>query len=135
MKTKKNIKKVSSILGSALIAGSMAGFSNQDASAASLFESQALGSGAELRTNLINANSLQNSVSRIMDETSTIKFSELKCGEGKCGEGKCGEEKEDKKEKDNKTEKKATDGEAKTAETKESEDKTKEAKCGEGKCG
>jgi len=129
MKTKKSIKKVS-LLGSALIAGSLAGFSIQNANAAALFESNALGSGAELRARLIESNSMANNTANITGESSTIKFSELKCGEGKCG-GENDSIKETKGTKD----KKAAEGEAKTADTKKAEDKTKEAKCGEGKCG
>jgi|GEM_PF-2363768 len=128
MKTKKNIKKVS-LLGSALVAGSIAGFSIQEANAESLFKNDALGSGAELRSKLMESNSIEKSIANIMGESTTIKFSELKCGEGKCGEGKCGEAKKDS------TDTKTAKGEAKTAETKKAEDKTKEAKCGEGKCG
>ena len=91
----KNTLKVVAIASSAAIIGA---FSTTEANANSLLDFEALGTGAELRTNLITANA----VSPIVSNTNI----ELECGEGKCGEGKCGEGKCGEKS-DKKTEKKA----------------------------
>lgn len=101
-------------------------------------EFQSLGSGAELRSELLNqpADNLfaslelkcgdKNKADMKKESSKDAKATEskskdAKCGEGKCGEGKCGD-KEKKK------------AESKSDSTK-SESKSKDHKCGEGKCG
>lgn len=132
---KKNILKTSAIATGAILVGSV---SNVQAS--NLFDSQDLGSGAELRTQLLDLN---NAVPSFVSNNDI----ELKCGEGKCGEkskkaegktsehkcgeGKCGE-------KSKKAESKTSEhkcGEKETKAVKKAESKTSEHKCGEGKCG
>jgi len=94
-----------------------------------------LGSGAEVRSQLIDMNSNQINSS----DATTYKVGELKCGE----DGKK-ETKSAKGEKANKADVKSADSkkaaaasttkaDAKKADVKE--EKSKEAKCGEGKCG
>ena len=98
-----------------------------------------LGSGSELRSEIIDLNILssaksvyemkcgsetteQGKAKKTEKKAKEGKAVESKCGEGKCGEGKCGssEKKSEKKTKE-KLEKKATE--------------KKESKCGAGKCG
>lgn len=79
------------------------------------FEINPLGSGGELRSELVNQTINP-------DQNFTIRNLEAKCGESKSKEAKCGEK--------GKT-KEAKCGESKCGE----EGKTKEAKCGESKCG
>jgi uncharacterized low-complexity protein len=118
----KNFKNTSIVTGSLLV-GAL--FSTATGTAANLFDFDYLGTGAELRSNLLSSD-----VTNILSN----KVDDLKCGEGKCGdkktetkteakskdakcgEGKCGEKKDAKK-------------------TKKAESKSKDAKCGEGKCG
>jgi len=125
-------KNLKSLAASALALGALGLIANP-ASAENLFTSTDLGTGAELRSDVLGLN---DAAPRIFNNTDI----ELKCGEGKCGEekkaegekteesktgeskcgeGKCGEEK--------KAEKKA--------EKTEGESKSGEHKCGEGKCG
>lgn len=122
----KNFKNTSIVTGSLLV-GAL--FSTATGTAANLFDFDHLGTGAELRANLLSSDVIN---------TFSNKVDDLKCGEGKCGEkktetkteaktkeakcgdGKCGEKKETKKA---------------TKKTKKAESKTKEGKCGEGKCG
>ncbi len=113
METKKSILTGTVIATAILGAASMKANTN-------LFGFSALGSGSEVRANLIT------------DFPAAVKYSDLACGEkkdaktadtkkskdGKCGEGKCG----DSKSKD-----------AKTGDKKDM--KAKDGKCGEGKCG
>ncbi len=103
----KNSKNKTSILAGSLIAGAI-GLSSINAGASNLFNYNSLGSGAELRSELLNVN------------VSPLKVAELECGDkkkgadstkSKTGEAKCGDKK------------KAAAG------------KTGEGKCGEGKCG
>lgn len=97
-----------SILAGSLIASAFIGLSNINVNASTLTNYSSLGSGAEVRSNLLSGAS------------SALKVLELKCGDsaktkhskgkdGKCGEGKCGDKKH--------------------------EGKGKDGKCGEGKCG
>ncbi len=112
------------IIAGSLITGAIVSTASLSGNASNLFSFESLGSGAEIRTSLLN---------KAMTDHSLNTF-ELKCGEqskadttkpaakkaegktkdAKCGEGKCGEKK---------------------ADTNKSENKTKDAKCGEGKCG
>jgi len=101
----KNSQKTKSILKGSLIAGAI-GLTSITAGASNLFNYNNLGSGAELRSELLNINA------------SPLKVAELECGDKKkegtkTGEQKCGDKK------------KAADSKGKTG----------EAKCGEGKCG
>lgn len=110
MKNQKASVKKSSVLTNAIIAGAIAGLSSLNANASSnLFSYTSLGSGAALRSELLNISA------------SPLKVSELECGKTKgdsthkTGEHKCGDKK--------------------TAEHKCGDKKTGEHKCGEGKCG
>lgn len=76
-----------------------------------------LGSGSELRANLMKKNVKANVIPFYGQEN--LANLELTCGEGKCGEGKCGGD----------TSKVKQD----TSNT--SKAKVNESKCGEGKCG
>ena len=124
MKNGKNLtKKVAAIATSTLAVGAI----SLDANATDIFEINDLGSGSELRSNILELNG---GTSTLLDNAEV----ELKCGEGKCGEGKCGESKDGKKKEAEKKDSKSKD--AKSEETKKGkDDKSKEAKCGEGKCG
>ncbi|MCT4587674.1 MAG: hypothetical protein N4A71_07620 [Carboxylicivirga sp.] len=120
MRTKK--EKRSRLLKTVVIGGMIAGASSLSANAGDLLNYGDLGSGSELRSDLLEQYGSPVSTANL---PSDYIVGEAKCGEGKCGEGKCGEGKEKTKEKKGK--------EAKTA--KKGETKTSEAKCGEGKCG
>jgi uncharacterized low-complexity protein len=143
-------KKMSFIKGT-LVAGALISVSALSATpnASSLFDYSALGSGAEVRSEILHSNTspFNNFEAKCGEKSATTtkttasegKKAEAKCGEGKCGEGKCGDKKAAT---DTKTNAKTTDAKvsttkvsATTATTKEAETKSKEAKCGEGKCG
>lgn len=123
--------KKKNILTGAFIAGTIIAGSAFSVDAGNSFKFESLGSGSEVRHNLLNESSKTNLSASIdfvtaSDTTKTKKAkTKSKVKEAKCGEGKCG----DKKAKDAKKKK----GKKKDAKTKEA--KTKEAKCGEGKCG
>lgn len=143
MKTMKNHTKNAAVISGTLVTGLVAGLAADNANANELFEYSALGSGYELRSDVLDMNTVERALT---SNTVRAKVWEDKCGEGKCGEGKCGEEK---KKEEPTTEKKTEEAkpagteaaavapvatEKKTEEAKPTE-KTKEAKCGEGKCG
>ena len=125
-------KNLKSLAASALALGALGLIANP-ASAENLVTSTDLGTGAELRSDVLGLNDAAPSIFNNTDIE--LKCGEGKCGEekkaegeqaeesktgeSKCGEGKCGEEK--------KAEKKA--------EKTEGESKSGEHKCGEGKCG
>ena len=111
MKTDKKILKSASVVVGALLTTSL---SATPSLGGDLLAYNDLGSGAQVRSHLIDLNSNQAKAA----EATAFKFGELKCGEGKCGDDKKAGEKK---------------AAAKTAEAEES--KTAEAKCGEGKCG
>jgi len=140
----KKLKKSAAIVTGTIIAGSFS--VNAQAGDANLFEYDNLGSGAELRSELLQKNSER------------YKTFEMKCGgkkaeaskndkssEAKCGEGKCGGE--DKKADSAKKAKEAKSAEAKCGEgkcgardknpdsTKKKESKAAQSQCGQGKCG
>jgi uncharacterized low-complexity protein len=118
MKTDKKILKSASLIAGALLT---TGLAATPSFGADILAYNKLGSGAELRSQLLELNTHQS------QEARTVKFAELKCGEGKCGEGKCGEgEKKADAKKGEKTEAKAT--ESKSAEGKSSKGEKKEAK-------
>jgi uncharacterized low-complexity protein len=132
---KSNQKK---LLKGSLIAGALITVAGVQVNATNLFEYDDLGSGSELRQELI-----AKATSYDTERTFEMKCGEGKCGEtdktdtkkaktdqaesktkeAKCGEGKCGEDKKESK----------ADDSTKGAE--KSDGKTNEAKCGEGKCG
>lgn len=127
MKKDKKILKSASMVAGALLTSALV---TSPAGGMDILAFNDLGSGAEVRSHLIETNSNQG----ISSEASTVKFAELKCGEdGKKAEKKADAKKSDAKKTDAKATK-AKKGEAK-AETKATEEKGKEAKCGEGKCG
>ncbi len=149
MKTDKKIFKSASIFAGALLTSSLAAV---PASGMDILAYNDLGSGSQVRTQLVEMNANQGSSS----SAAAYKMGEAKCGEeakkddksaetkkgdavkgeaakeatageakkveAKCGEGKCGEGK-------------CGEGDKKDVKKAESESKAKEAKCGEGKCG
>jgi uncharacterized low-complexity protein len=125
-------KKLKSLAASTLALGALGLIANP-ASAANLFTSTDLGTGAELRSEVLGLN---DAAPRIFNNTDI----ELKCGEGKCGEEKKaeGEKAEGEKAEESKAGESKC-GEEKKAEKKvektEGESKSGEHKCGEGKCG
>lgn len=145
--------KKSKIFKGSLVAGAMLSVTALSAApnTSNLFNYNALGSGAEVRTEILNSNGdMHRTFEAKCGEESKAAKAESKSKEAKCGEGKCGEEgTKEAKAKTSKTEGKAKDAkcgegkcgedkkkaEAKTTEAKKSESKAKEAKCGEGKCG
>lgn len=131
MKTNNNFTRHIFVTGT-LIAGSLlASGAPSTLKAESLFSYNPVGTGSEMRSNLLNT-----SPNRVLDlacgnksesksekSSAESKSKDAKCGEkkveskskdGKCGEGKCGESK---------------------ADTKKAASKSKDGKCGEGKCG
>lgn len=140
---KKNTKRT--ILTGSIIAGALLTFSVTTNARPT---SQVMGSGAEVRTEIIDLN-INSSVNNLLElkcgaeEGSSKKTeakpttskkegkaTEAKCGEGKCGEGKCGSD--DKKASSKKV---TTTEKSAKAEKSAKKEKTTEAKCGEGKCG
>ena len=90
MNKEKNTIKAAALTSGAVI---LSAFGNTNVQAATLLEFEHLGTGADVRTNLITANA----VDAIKSNTSIeLECGEGKCGEGKCGEGKCGEKSEKK---------------------------------------
>ncbi len=80
MKTDKKILKSASMIAGALLTTSLAA---TPSFGADILAYNHLGSGAQVRSHLIDMNSNQLNPM----EASAVKFGELKCGEGKCGEG------------------------------------------------
>ncbi|MEN8203942.1 MAG: hypothetical protein ABFS28_15185 [Bacteroidota bacterium] len=112
MKTDKKILKSATIIAGALMTTSLAAAPGMSPD---ILAYNDLGSGAEVRSHLIDQN-----VNQVNGAESTAyKFGELKCGEGKCGEGKCGEG--DKKKEAKKED--AKKSESQTADTKKSDTK------------
>ncbi len=141
MNNKRNHTRKAAVISGTLVTGLVAGMAANDVNANELFEYSDMGSGYELRNDLINLNMVEQALAT---NTVRAKVWEDKCGEGKCGEGKCGEEKKKEEKKEEKKEvKEGTNENALKSETekkaeeekKAKEEKTKEAKCGEGKCG
>lgn len=119
MSKKSNFAKSSIVAGSIVCAAMFSG-NVLKADDAKLFSYDNLGSGSQVRTELLYSGG-------------SLEF-DAKCGEGKCGEGKCGGKKETEKE-ENKKGKNEKSEKSEKSEEKEQEGKSKEAKCGEGKCG
>jgi uncharacterized low-complexity protein len=138
----KNTKK--SIVAGTLIAGAVFGAANLNAASNEMFRFNELGSGATVRTNLLNQ-SVPNLRAYLLELTcgertkktpadtlnapatkkAEDKSKEAKCGEGKCGEGKSGE---------NNTKDMKAGAKADTIPSGK-DSKSSEGKCGEGKCG
>jgi len=128
---KSNGMKKTGVITSALLSGAF-GLTTLNASGENLYNYSDMGSGAELRSELIDLNSRSSQLA--VEAVSFGKHVELKCGEGKCGEGTCGEGAEKAAAETDST----TSEEAKKADVAkegEEENKASEAKCGEGKCG
>ena len=112
-KIRKSPANLATLAAASLVAGSIVGLSTQTSSANEQILFRSLGSGAEVRTNLLGGG-----VATGGERNSSYGGSETKGGEGKCGEGRCGE------------------GGAKgAAATPTPVSKAGEGKCGEGKCG
>ncbi|TLX75358.1 hypothetical protein E9993_10710 [Labilibacter sediminis] len=135
----KSEKQKNSILKGVVLSGMIAGALPMAANANNLMSYNELGSGSELRSELLEQYS--SPIDALSNVNGDYVIAEGKCGEGKCGEAKCGEEG---KKETKKSEKKAVD--AKTSEAtcgdkdkketkKEAKSKTTEAKCGENTCG
>lgn len=118
-------KKRKNLIKGTLVAGALLSITALSATpnSSNLFDYNALGSGAEVRTEILHndVNPFNTFEAKCGEKAKAgeTKSTEAKCGEGKCGEGKCGE----------KAKKSAKKGKAKA------EAKAAEAKCGEGKCG
>jgi len=110
LKMKKMEKKRSIITGS-LFAGALMTVTGFTANAGSMFNFNSLGSGEEVRANLLERESGARNFELKCGEKKADSTSMKKGKDGKCGEGKCGDKKA----------KKAKKG--------------KDGKCGEGKCG
>lgn len=134
----KKLKKSAAIVTGTIIAGTFS--VNAQAGGTNLFEYDNLGSGAELRSELLQKNSERYKTFEMKcgdkkaEASKKDKSSEAKCGadkkadakkkgneaksaEAKCGEGKCGA------------------GDKKADSTKKEESKAAQSKCGQGKCG
>jgi len=90
---KKNHTKQVAIVSGAIVTGIMGGASAHEANAGDLFNYTTLGTGSELRNELIDMNMVDKAVG---PETIRARVWEGSCGEGKCGEGKCGDKSKDK---------------------------------------
>ncbi len=106
-KENKNVKLAALASGAVMI-----GAFGTNANAAELLNFEDLGSGSELRSNLITADAMSAFTSNtdVEFECGEGKCGEGKCGEGKCGEGKCGEKgKKEEKKDDNKASMKSSE--------------------------
>lgn len=116
------------ILKSSLLVGSIVSLGGLQANASEMFNFNELGSGSEVRANLLQSErAIESTIELSCGEKSSKK--ESKSSEAKCGEGKCGEHKAESSSKEESTK------ESKKATEKKEESKSSEAKCGEGKCG
>jgi len=86
MKTDKKILKSASLVAGALLTTT---FAATPAFGGDLLAYNDLGSGAQVRSHLIDVNSNQAKAA----EATAYKFGELKCGEGKCGDDKKADDK------------------------------------------
>jgi uncharacterized low-complexity protein len=108
-----------SILSGSVIASAILALSSPTANAATLSNFSSLGSGAEVRSELLGNPASAINAFELKCSAKDEKSKEATCGEkkakdGKAKDGKCGEGKKDAKAKDG---------------------KAKDGKCGEGKCG
>ena len=126
MKTDKKILRSASVFAGALLTTTL---SAAPEAKMDLLAYQDLGSGAQVRSELIDLNTGHTAAS----ESMAYKFGEEdKKTEGKKTEGK---KTEGKKAEAKKAEGKEAESKKAEAKKSESESKSKEAKCGEGKCG
>lgn len=110
-----NKKTLTKIAKGSLVIGALSVTAAADSEASELLRYQPLGSGAQVRSALVEQNSgFSNNIYGADANAGAKEGGEGKCGEGKCGEGK--------KEAPKKVEPKK-------------DDKGGEGKCGEGKCG
>ena len=116
MKSDKKVNKSAAFIAGALLTGAVA---FNPVAGMNLLAYNDLGSGAQVRTHLVDANTQPQEKPAKKTKAKTTEKAKTKSTEAKCGEGKCGED----------AKKKAT------AKKTKAEDKSKEAKCGEGKCG
>lgn len=120
-KKKNAVKNI--LLTGTIVAGSVLGINGLNASTVETFKYSELGSGGELRAEL-----LQHAVT-------DIRAIEMSCGEkstdSKSKDAKCGE----KDAKATKADAKSKDAKCGEHKAKASDSKSKDAKCGEGKCG
>ncbi len=145
MQNKKKNTAKNILLTGTLIAGSVIGLGSLNANTLETFKYHELGSGGELRSELLNNFSSDvialeldcgedtkksADTKKAKDKNADAKSTDQKCGEGKCGEGKAAVKTD--KAADPKAAGVATE---KTKDSKATESKSKEAKCGEGKCG
>lgn len=82
MKINNNPSRQVAIVSGAIVTGLMACASAQEANASELFNYTTLGTGAELRNELIDMNMVDKAVG---PETIRARVWEGYCGEGKCG--------------------------------------------------
>ncbi len=139
----KKLKKSAAIVTGTIIAGSFS--VNAQAGDANLFEYDNLGSGAELRSELLQKNSERYKTFEMKcggkkaEASKKDKSSEAKCGEGKCGADKKADAKKKGKEAKSTEAKcgegKCGGGDKKADSTKKEESKAAQSKCGQGKCG
>ena len=126
------------LLTGSIIAGALLGVgAPKTINAVDLFDYHNLGTGAELRSLLLNTSAERNLEMKCgnkSDSKSDAKpASDTKTKDAKCGEGKNGDKKMEGKAKDAKCGEKKMDAKASSGDKMES--KAKDAKCGEGKCG
>jgi len=114
----KNQKKSSerSLLTASIIAGALTSLTSISANANTLFNYASLGTGAEIRSELLNSS---HSNSKVIELECGNKSNEKSNANSKTGEAKCGD----------KNKKKSSTGNT------SQKGKTTEGKCGEGKCG
>lgn len=139
---KKNTAKNILLTGS-IIAGSVFGLSALNANATETFKYHELGSGGELRSELLNNNASDiialeldcgEDTKKAKDSKETKdKNADAKSADQKCGEGKTAVKTD--KAADPKAAGTAAETTKETKDSKASDSKSKEAKCGEGKCG
>ncbi len=111
-----------SIFNGSMIAGAIMSLTSISANAATLTNYSSLGTGGQVRSELLSS-------------VSSFGNLELKCGENKTKESKCGEDKSKEAKCGENKGKEAKCGEKSKKDDKKKEGKGKEAKCGEGKCG
>ena len=92
--------KKKSLLAGTLVAGALITAASFSANAASMFRYNELGSGASVRSNLLESNVSANRALELKCGADSTKAKDGKCGakkgkskDGKCGEGKCGDKK------------------------------------------
>ncbi len=124
------------LIAGTMIAGAIFGATNLNAAPADMFNFSSLGSGSEVRANLLN-NSVGNLDAFLLELScgdNPTKTTDAKKTDDKSKEAKCG----DSNSKDTKAApaKAGTmKAEAAKSDSTQAESKTKDGKCGEGKCG